>query len=121
MDSKNSDDDWRVICEKDDLAESELKEFYVSEVSILLVRLSDRIFACQGICPHMDEPLSHGFIDGTLLTCSKHLWQWNLETGAPVGLAEMELSVLPVKVDATRVLVNINQLTNGGGACTQEF
>jgi toluene monooxygenase system ferredoxin subunit len=41
-----------------------------------------------------------------VLTCSKHLWQWDLNTGDPLGPAEKRLAVAPVRVENGKILVN---------------
>ena len=39
-------------------------------------------------CPHMNASLCDGFFDGEVLTCEKHLWQWN---GLPLNIYESTL------------------------------
>ena len=48
---------------------------------------------------HQEEPLSNGFCDGDTITCSMHLWQWNMKSGESTGEAEVDLIKYPVKVD----------------------
>ena len=44
------------------------------------------------VCPHMEEPLEFsGICEGDLLTCSKHLWQWDMRTGQFIDPAEKPL------------------------------
>ncbi|PYO59017.1 MAG: methanesulfonate monooxygenase, partial [Candidatus Rokuibacteriota bacterium] len=39
----------------------------------------------------MEVPLEEGFYDGSVITCHQHLWQWDVRSGAPIGLAEAPL------------------------------
>jgi UDP-MurNAc hydroxylase len=38
-------------------------------------------FLIQRHCPHAGHDLSLAELDGTLLTCPRHRWQWDLKTG----------------------------------------
>jgi toluene monooxygenase system ferredoxin subunit len=107
-------DDWQVACDAADLDGEEMLECRVGDRDILLVRMEDHVVACPAICPHMEERLAFGFVEGNVLTCSKHLWQWDLRSGAPIGLAEQPLGVAPVRIEEGRVFVDIAALACEG-------
>jgi toluene monooxygenase system ferredoxin subunit len=110
---------WHEACQTSEMDGEEMLECHVDGQDLLLVRFEDRLVACPARCPHMDEPLAFGMVDGCVLTCSKHLWQWNLDTGAPEGPAEMPLAVAPVRIEGSRVMVNLaafDSATPGGGS-----
>src|SRR5438105_2764158 len=48
------------------------------------------------MCPHQDVPLCEGLFDGSTLTCHMHLWQWDIKTGEPRGIAEAPLQRYPL-------------------------
>ncbi len=48
-----------------------------------------------------------------VLTCSKHLWQWDLETGDPLGPAEKRLAVAPVRIENGKIFVDTAPLVCG--------
>jgi toluene monooxygenase system ferredoxin subunit len=64
---------------------------------VLVLRWGDAVYACQAMCPHMDTPLEEGMFDGQVLTCHQHLWQWDITTGDPKGLAESPLQCFRTK------------------------
>lgn len=117
MDEKELQEDWQVACDAADFEGEELLECMVGDRQILLVRAERGIVACPTICPHMEERLAHGIVDGNVLTCTKHLWQWDLCTGEPVGLAELPLPVAPVRSKNGKLVVNIVSLGGGGSSC----
>lgn len=98
---------WQVACDAADMDDEDLLECKINGSEVLLVRTEGQIVACPAFCPHMEERLSEGFCDGKVLTCSKHLWQWDLETGAAVGLAEKPLSLAPVRIENGKVYVDM--------------
>ena len=59
----------------------------------------------------MEEPLHESGILETsgVLTCSKHLWQWDIRTGEMVGMAEKSLLCYEIKVEAGDVLINLEK------------
>lgn len=82
---------WKSVCQTMDITPGGMKEFDVAGVAVLIVNSNGAFFAIPPNCPHMEEPLRTGICDGRILTCIKHLWQWDLDTAEPVGLAEVPL------------------------------
>ena len=74
-------------------------------LKLLVANAGERYFAYQAICPHQEVPLCEGLYDGTVLTCHQHLWQWDIRTGAAMGLAEAPLESFPVEVDGDSIYV----------------
>lgn len=72
---------------------------------ILMINANDRFYACQSVCPHQDVELDEGLFDGQVLTCHQHLWQWNVSTGEPIGLAEEPLECYQVQVEGDSLYV----------------
>lgn len=64
---------------------------------VLLIRNENGLFACCADCPHQDTPLAEGSLDGKVLTCPLHFWQWNIETGERMGIAELPLEVYEIR------------------------
>lgn len=102
--------EWHIACDAAELDGEEMLECRVDDREILLVRVEDRVVACPALCPHMEERLANGFADGSVFTCTKHLWQWDLNTGEPIGLAEKPLAIAPVRIEDGAVLVDIAAL-----------
>lgn len=117
MEVQDGREDWQVACLADDFEGEELLECRVGEQEILLVRTSEGIVACPALCPHMEERLAHGMVDGNVLTCTKHLWQWDLGSGDAIGLAEEPLRIAPVRHEDGKILVNLEHFRDGGASC----
>ena len=78
---------WQEACTVADFSDEEMRECSVGEQQVLLVRVGEEFITCPALCPHLDEPLVFGMVDGSVLTCTKHAWQWDLKTGDAIGLA----------------------------------
>ena len=72
---------WKRICGADEVAENTVKKFDVDGITVLLVNYGAGYRAIPPICPHMEEPLAEsGVVVRCVLTCTKHLWAWDLKT-----------------------------------------
>ena len=58
------------------------REVKVHKKPMSVVRMGDRFFALNSICPHMGGPLSCGPIRDGKIYCPWHDWGFDLETGA---------------------------------------
>jgi toluene monooxygenase system ferredoxin subunit len=71
------------------------------------------------MCPHQEVALCEGMYDGKVLTCHQHLWQWDIRTGAAMGIAEAPLERYDVTVEGDAIYVdaqgalNVGELFNG--------
>ena len=88
-----------LVCKAADIPENGMKGYETAGRRVLVAQSGDRYYAYQGLCPHQDVCLDEGFYDGSVLTCHQHLWQWDITTGAAVGLAEAPLERYDVQVE----------------------
>ncbi len=82
----------KFLCRLDECPPNGIKAFEAEGgPKILVAHSGGEYFGYQAMCPHMDVALEEGFYDGAVLTCHQHLWQWDIRTGAPRGVAEAPL------------------------------
>jgi toluene monooxygenase system ferredoxin subunit len=74
-------------------------------LKLLVANAGEEYFAYQAMCPHQEVALCEGLYDGAVLTCHQHLWQWDIRTGAAIGLAEAPLESFPVQVEGESIYV----------------
>ena len=117
----------RMICRTGDVPANGLKECELEGgMKLLVANSAGEYFAVQAMCPHQEVPLCEGMYDGSVLTCHQHLWQWDIRTGAPMGIAEAPLERYDVTVDGDAVYVdaqgalNVGELFNGIDPTTLE-
>jgi toluene monooxygenase system ferredoxin subunit len=98
------------LCSADDIPENGLKKLEVDGVTVLAAKVDGTVFAYPPLCPHMAEPLEiSGVCDGGMLTCTKHLWQWDMRTGAEAGMAEKPLLLYKVTREGNEVWIEIDR------------
>lgn len=93
-------------------------------LKLLVANSGTAYYAVQATCPHQDVALCEGLFDGEVLTCHQHLWQWDIKTGAPMGLAEAPIERYDVFIEGETIYVgsqgalNVGELFSGIGAST---
>jgi len=76
---------------------------------VLLVHVDGgELKAFQNICPHQHFELTDGTLDGNVLTCRAHLWQFDMNSGKGVNPDDCALAVYPLKVDGDDVFVDVD-------------
>jgi toluene monooxygenase system ferredoxin subunit len=100
---------WRRLCAADGIEERQLKKFEVDGIPVVVARFQGGYRAFPPICPHMEEPLEEsGLIEGQVLTCTKHLWQWDLETKEMTGTeTERPMHFYDVKQEGSEIFAFI--------------
>ena len=53
----------------------------VGNLEIGLYRVDGEIYAMENTCPHAGSPLHEGELDGPVITCPLHFWQFDVRTG----------------------------------------
>jgi toluene monooxygenase system ferredoxin subunit len=87
----------RMVCRVAEVPENTLKECEAEGgLKLVVANAGGEFFGVQAICPHQEVPLCEGMFDGATLTCHMHLWQWDVRTGAPMGIAEAPLERFPL-------------------------
>jgi toluene monooxygenase system ferredoxin subunit len=104
---------WKPICKAAEVPENAVRQFDVDGISVVVVNYGEGFRAIPPICPHMEEPLAEsGVVARCVLTCTKHLWAWDLRTLKKQGETERPLKTYEIKQEDGILLANIeNELT----------
>jgi len=101
---------WKTLCPAADVPEAGLKKVTVDGIAVVVAKVDGAFVALPPLCPHMAEPLEiSGVCDAGTLTCTKHLWQWDLRSGTEQGMAEKPLLLYPVKREGDQVLIDLEE------------
>jgi toluene monooxygenase system ferredoxin subunit len=118
----------RMVCRVADVPENGLKECEAEGgLKLVVANAGGEFFGFQAICPHQEVPLCEGMFDGSTLTCHMHLWQWDVRTGAPLGIAEAPLERYPLVREGDALYLggeptalDVGELFSGLNAATLE-
>ena len=101
---------WKRVCNVTDVPENGLKVFTVDGVALVITNYGSGFRAIPPLCPHMEEPLEEsGVIADCALTCTKHLWSWDLSSLAMLGETERPLKTYEIKLENDDVLAFIDK------------
>ena len=111
----------RLVCRVADVPENGLKECEADGgLRLVVANAGGEYFGFQAVCPHQDVPLCEGLFDGSTLTCHMHLWQWDVRTGSPLGIAEAPLQRYPLAMEGDALYLggedsalDVGELFNG--------
>lgn len=112
--------EWVAVATLDDLWEGEITDVQVGDEHILLAHLEGgAIRAYQGYCPHQRTPLADGKVDGYMLACAAHLWQFNLCTGEGVNPKGCRLYRYETRVEDGTIFVRVARAEQGETSCKE--
>lgn len=102
----SSEEHYLKVCDLDNVWEGEMDIFEVGSHEVLIVHAPDGVVrAFNPVCPHQDHPLVEGDFEKCILTCSAHLWQFDVVTGKGVNPTGTSLVSYPLKVENDAIWV----------------
>jgi nitrite reductase (NADH) small subunit len=91
----------------DDIAPNDMKIFSVAGKEIVISRADGGVQAFSNACVHRGGPLGEGDLQGCVVTCPWHGWQFNVQTGESVMNAQIKHPVYPVTVEGKDIYVEL--------------
>lgn len=64
-------------------------------------------YAIKGTCPHMGGELWEGLLEGEIVTCPWHGWQFNVRTGKNPESEVVGVRTFEVKVEGEDILLGV--------------
>ena len=96
------------VCNVDMVPMESMKQFYLSDLEILVVNFGGNFFCLDGRCTHAGAPLGEGTLTGEVLTCPWHGSQFKVTDGSVLrGPTEKPLKVYPSTVNDGSVFIDI--------------
>jgi nitrite reductase (NADH) small subunit len=93
-------------CAAADVAPGTGKQVTLEGKEIAIFNVDGAWFALDNECPHRGGPLAEGELEGCILTCPWHAWQFDLRTGESLT-DDSKVGCYPVKVEGGDVVVDV--------------
>ena len=80
----------------------------VAEVNghtLAIFNVDGTFYAIDNTCVHRGGPLGEGELEGDVVTCPWHAWQFNVKTGVSVTTPSASVKTYPVKVEGVDIKV----------------
>lgn len=95
------------VAQVGDLAPGEGKVVLVNGDSIALFNVDGTFYAIHNTCLHRGGPLGEGEMEGTVVTCPWHGWQYEVTNGSNLRNPEVRVAAFNVKIEGSDVLVEL--------------
>ncbi len=90
-----------------DLKPGTAKTVAVNGMEIALYNVGGKIYATDNTCLHQGGPLGEGLLEGEVISCPWHMWEYNVCTGEKLGNSSIKVQTFPVEVDGADIKVGV--------------
>jgi nitrite reductase/ring-hydroxylating ferredoxin subunit len=92
---------------KSEVAPGSICEFQVGDKSVAIANVAGKFCAISGICAHQAGPLGEGELEGQVVTCPWHGWQYDVTTGKVAQKPSLGVDSYPVEVRGDDIFVDV--------------
>ncbi len=98
---------FRKVTALEEMWDGEMRGFIVDSRKVLIIKLDGEVYAYEDRCAHLGVALSEGMLEGCVLTCGAHHYQYDARTGRGVNPKSVRLRTYPVAIEDGEILVDI--------------
>jgi nitrite reductase (NADH) small subunit len=99
--------DFVTVARVDDVPSGSVTTVRAGEDEIALAHVDGSFYATQAACIHLEGPLGQGRLEGAVLTCPWHGWQYDVRTGENEFDRAIQLRTYEVRVEDGDVKVAV--------------
>lgn len=99
--------DFVKVLSTADLAEGQGKSVQAGGKAIALFNVGGTVYALDNTCLHRGGPLGEGMLEGNVITCPWHMWEYDVRTGEKVGAPSIKVATYPVQVEGGDIKVAV--------------
>ncbi len=104
---------FRTVARLEDVPAGRGLRVQADGIDVGLFRAEGRIWAMENRCPHQGRPLSEGCLEGPIVRCPAHGWEFDVRTGErPVDADGFPIPCFPVEVRGDEVRIDLEAPTN---------
>lgn len=98
---------WHRIAAVEDCPPGCCLEGVAGDHVVAIFNVDGQFYALDGVCPHQGGPLGEGTLEGGIVTCPWHGWQFNVRSGANQLNRNITQPRFETKVEDGAVWVNV--------------
>lgn len=99
--------DWQKVATTAEVAVGSGKEVVVGGRLVALFNIDGQFHAMDGVCAHQGGPLAKGKLEGSVVTCPWHGWQFNVTDGKHCLNPRLCQTSFEVKIERDEVFVRL--------------
>lgn len=81
----------------------------INDRSIAIFNVDGTFFALDNTCAHRGGPLGEGELEGEIVTCPWHGWEYNVRTGISITTPSASVKTYEVKTEGNDVKILLAQ------------
>jgi nitrite reductase (NADH) small subunit len=90
-----------------ELAVGSIGEFQLDGKTVALANVGGKIYAINNTCLHRGGPLGEGTLEGKIVTCPWHGWQFDVTTGKEVQNPQTGVACYPAETRGEEIYVDL--------------
>jgi nitrite reductase/ring-hydroxylating ferredoxin subunit len=98
---------WTRVARVSDCPRGSAGEFVAEGRIVAIYNVEGTLHALDGVCPHQGGPLGKGKLDGCIVTCPWHGWQFDVASGRHQPTGRIVQPRFDVRVEEDWVLVDL--------------
>jgi nitrite reductase/ring-hydroxylating ferredoxin subunit len=79
----------------------------VNGAEIALFNVGGKVYATSNTCLHQGGPLGEGVLDGFVVSCPWHMWEYNVCTGGLLGNDSIKVQTYAVEIEGDDIRVAV--------------
>jgi nitrite reductase/ring-hydroxylating ferredoxin subunit len=91
----------------DELPAGTIRELQVQGKAIAVANVGGKFYAVNNTCLHRGGPLGQGALDGKVVTCPWHGWQFDVTNGHSLKNSAVSVDCYPTEVRGTDLFVDV--------------
>jgi nitrite reductase (NADH) small subunit/3-phenylpropionate/trans-cinnamate dioxygenase ferredoxin subunit len=96
-----------TVAKTSEIAPGQAKAVDVKGAPVAIFNVGGTYYAIEDTCSHVGGPLSEGAVDGTMVTCPWHGWQYDVKTGVSETNPSVKVKTYEVKTDGSSILISL--------------
>lgn len=83
------------------------KNVNVNGKLVAIYHVSGKVYATSGVCLHAGGPMGDGTLEGNIITCPWHGWQYDITTGANQVMPAIKLKTFKTEIKGNDIFVDV--------------
>jgi nitrite reductase (NADH) small subunit len=101
---------FQKVAQADQIPPGKGKKVLVAGKAIAVFNVGGTLHAVDDTCLHRGGSLGEGTLDGTMVSCPIHAWQYDVTRGSTPNRGTVKLNRYAVKVEGADVLLDATPL-----------
>jgi len=102
-----SSGDFIEVADISDVSSGQIKGVEVDGRKLIISNFNGQFYAMDGVCAHAGGPLCKGELDGRVVVCPWHGWEYDVETGLCDVEPTLKQQVFAVRIDEDKIMVSL--------------